>query len=305
MWMSVDRARPVQSSASEREIRPGPHSLPVLGAHVSIAGGLEEAFARAKSIGCESIQIFSKNQRQWAAKPLAAEQVDAWHQTRKDSRVKAIIIHDSYLINLADPTKSGVRKAREAFVDEIQRAEALGVQGLVFHPGAHMGRGEKKGIKRIISSLDYCISQAEPSKVQLLVENTAGQGSTLGYRFEHLRDIAEGLSDPNRLGVCIDTCHTLAGGYDFRTREGYDATMRELDEVVGLRRVLAFHLNDSMKDLNSRVDRHQHIGKGCIGLEGFRLLVRDPRFSHLPMVLETPGEDKDYRRNLKVLRSLR
>ncbi len=277
----------------------------MLGAHVSIAGGLEEAFARAKYISCEAIQIFSKNQRQWASKPLVAEQVDTWHETRKKSKVRAILIHDSYLINLADPTKVGVKKAREAFVDEIRRADALKVQGLVFHPGAHMGRGEKMGTKRIISSLDYCISKADPSTVELLVENTAGQGTNLGYRFEHLRDIAEGLSDSTRLGVCIDTCHTLAGGYEFRSPETYNATMREFDEVVGLRRVRAFHLNDSMKDINSRVDRHQHIGKGCIGLEGFRLLVRDPRFSALPMVLETPGEDKDYKRNLKILRSLR
>lgn len=277
----------------------------MLGAHVSVAGGLHNAFAEAKALKCEAIQIFSKNQRQWKAKELTAEGVDAWQLGRKASKVRAILIHDSYLINLADPTAAGIEKARAAFVEEIQRAENLGVPYLVFHPGAHMGRGEAQGLKRIIKSLDYCVAHANPSHTQLLLENTAGQGSSLGHRLEHLQRILQGVSDPSRFGVCLDTCHTFAAGYDLRTPDAYRDVMRRLDETLGLGKVRAFHLNDSMKELNCRVDRHQHIGKGKLGLEAFRMLVNDARFQDVPMVLETPGELRDFRRNLRVLRQLR
>ncbi len=277
----------------------------MLGAHVSIAGGLHNAFAEARVLGCDAIQIFSKNQRQWRAKELTAEGIDEWHRSRSASRVKAVLIHGSYLINLADPTAAGVRKARTALLEEMQRAGSLGVPYLVFHPGAHMGKGEAPGIRRVVQSLEYCIAHGNPKDPLLLLENTAGQGSSLGHRLEHLGEILQGVSDPSRLGVCLDTCHTFAAGYDLRTPEAYRDVMRRLDEAVGLRNVRAFHLNDSMKDLNCRVDRHQHIGKGKLGLEAFRSLVNDPRFQDTPMVLETPGELKDFRRNLKVLRGLR
>jgi deoxyribonuclease-4 len=277
----------------------------MLGAHVSISGGLHNAFANARAIGCEAIQIFSKNQRQWRVPELSTQAVDAWRQSRKQSGVGAIMIHDSYLINLGDPTLPGAKKAREAFMEEIRRAEALDVPYLVFHPGAHMGKGEGAGIKRIVTGLDLCLAKADPSRVTLLVENTAGQGSVVGYSFEHLRDILEGVSDPSRFGVCIDTCHTFAAGYDIRTREAYDGTLRRFNETVGIKRIKAFHLNDSKGVLGCRVDRHEHIGKGHLGLEAFRLLVNDSRFSSHPMVLETPGDDPDFRRNLRVLRGLR
>ncbi len=277
----------------------------MLGAHVSVAGGLHNAFTEAKALKCEAIQIFSKNQRQWKSKSLEPQAVDEWKEGRRTSKVKGILIHDSYLINLADPTAAGVKRAREAFKEEIRRAEALQVPNLVFHPGAHVGKGEAWAIRRIVQSLNFCMGDLGSRGPVLLVENTAGQGSTVGHRLEHLQVIVEGVSDPTKIGICLDTCHTFAAGYDLRTPEGYEDLMHRVEETVGLSKVRAFHLNDSKKELDCRVDRHEHIGKGQLGLEAFRHLVNDPRFEEVPMVLETPGELKDFRRNLRVLRSLR
>lgn len=296
----------VQPEAPTRKDHKRPvWSACVLGAHVSVAGGLTNAFIEAKSLKCEAIQIFSKNQRQWQSKPLEAETVDGWRVGRSKIGVRSVMIHGSYLINLADPTRAGVMKARAAFIDEMERAETLEVPYLVFHPGAHMGRGEEAGINRVIESLDYCISHGGAKAPMLLIENTAGQGSSIGHRMEQLAAIIQGVSDPSRLGICLDTCHFFAAGYGITTPEGYEDVMGQVDDILGLSRVKAFHLNDSKKGLNCRVDRHEHIGKGLLGLEAFRCLVNDPEFRDTPMVLETPGDLKDFRRNLKVLRSLR
>ncbi len=279
--------------------------MPLLGAHMSIAGSLANAPAGGAAIGCEAIQIFSKNQRQWKAKPLAEVEAEAFKAAMEKHGIRAAMVHDSYLINLADPAEVGWKRSVAAFVDEMERCEALGIPRLVFHPGAPKEAGEEFGLKRIAKALDYCLSNAKAGSVSPLIENTAGQGSNVGWRFEHLRAILDGLSDPKRVGICIDTCHTFAGGYDIRTKEGWEATMKEFDRVVGLKKIGAFHLNDSKKELNCRVDRHEHIGQGCIGIEPFRALVRDPRFKEIPAALETPGDDPDFERNLLVLKGLR
>jgi deoxyribonuclease-4 len=277
----------------------------LLGAHVSISGGLHLAPGRGKDIGCEAIQIFSKNQRRWKAKPLRDEEAEAFKEAVRAAGIESVVIHDSYLINLADPQEEGLKRSREAFVDEMERAQRLGVPYLIFHPGSHKGAGEDFGIQRIAESLDYCIDAAEAPDVILLLESTAGQGSNLGYTFEHLHRIREAVADSSRVGYCLDTCHLFAAGYDIRHREGYEGMVREASEVLGLEGIKTFHLNDSQRELNSRVDRHEHIGKGEIGLEAFRMLMRDSRFDQVPMVLETPGDEEDFRRNLVILKSLR
>ncbi|MFQ5838756.1 MAG: deoxyribonuclease IV, partial [Thermoplasmata archaeon] len=259
----------------------------LLGAHVSISGGLQLAPERAMEIGCETIQIFSKNQRRWKAKPLTDEVAEAFKDAVQAAKLESVVIHDSYLINLADPLEEGLRRSREAFVDEMERAQRLGVEFLIFHPGTHKGAGEDFGIKRIAESVDYCLGAADAPGVVLLLESTAGQGSSLGYTFDQLRAIREAVDDPSRVGYCLDTCHLFAAGYDIRDREGYERVMKEASEVLGLERVRAFHLNDSKRELKSRVDRHEHIGKGEIGLEAFRILLNDSRFEGVPMVLET------------------
>lgn len=280
-------------------------SMALLGAHMSIAGSLANAPEAGAKIGCEAIQIFSKNQRQWKAKPLTEAEADAFKKAMEAHGIRAAMVHDSYLINLADPEEAGWKRSVAAFIDEMERCEVLGIPLLVFHPGAPKEAGEEFGLKRIAEALDHCLSKAKAGSVMPLIENTAGQGSNVGWRFEHLRAILDRLSDPARAGICIDTCHTFAGGYDIRTKEGWEATLKEFDRVVGLRRIRAFHLNDSKKGLNCRVDRHEHIGQGEIGIEPFRALVRDPRFMEVPMALETPGGDPDFERNLKLLKKLR
>lgn len=279
--------------------------MALLGAHVSIAASLSLAPERGRKIGCEAIQLFSKNQRQWKAKPLSGVEADGFKKAMEAQKIRAAMVHDSYLINLADPEEAGWKRSVAAFVDEMERCEALGIPRLVFHPGAPKEAGEAFGLKRIAKALDHCLAKAKAESVMPLIENTAGQGSNVGWRFEHLRAILDGLSDPARVGICIDTCHTFAAGYDIRTREGWEATLKEFDRVVGLKRIRAFHLNDSKKELDCRVDRHEHIGAGCIGIEPFRALVRDPRFEKTPMALETPGDDPDFERNLKVLKKFR
>jgi deoxyribonuclease-4 len=279
--------------------------MALLGAHMSIAGSLSNAPASGAAIGCEAIQIFSKNQRQWKAKPLSEAEAEGFKRAMEAHSIRAAMVHDSYLINLADPEEAGWKRSVAAFIDEMERCETLGIPLLVFHPGAPKEAGEAFGLKRIAEALDLCLSKAKAERVSPLIENTAGQGSNVGWRFEHLRAILDSLSDPKRVGICIDTCHTFAGGYDIRTQEGWEATLKEFDRVVGLRKIGAFHLNDSKKELNCRVDRHEHIGQGCIGAEPFRALVRDPRFKETPMALETPGEDPDFERNLKLLKRFR
>ena len=279
--------------------------MPLLGAHVSTSGGVDKAPGNGKDLGCEAIQVFTRNQMQWRARALSPLEVANFHEGLKECNIRAVVSHDSYLINLGSHEPATLQKSLEAFADEIERCEQLGISYLVFHPGSHVGSGEAAGLQRIIDSLDAVLSLKPGNSTQVLLENTAGQGSNLGYRFEHLAEILGKTQYPHRLGVCLDTCHLFAAGYDLRTRSAYEAVFREFDTIVGLDHVKAFHLNDSKKGLGSRVDRHENIGKGELGLEPFRFLLNDPRFAALPMLLETPGGDEAYRQDLKTLRSLK
>jgi len=272
-----------------------------LGAQMSIAGGIDKAVLRGWEVGCETIQIFTKNSRQWRAKPLSEEEIEHFRLNREETGIVPVIAHDSYLINLGSPEEGLWRRSMEAFVEEMARCEALSIPYLVAHPGSHRGAGEEAGLLRIAEALEEIGALTKGFQVQVLLENTAGQGTGLGYRFEHLARLVEDNED---LGICFDTCHAFAAGYELRTREGYEKTFRELDELVGLHRLKVLHLNDSKGNLGSRVDRHEHIGSGCLGLEPFRMLVNDERFRHLPMILETPKEPGMDARNLAVLRSL-
>jgi deoxyribonuclease-4 len=275
------------------------------GAHVSIAGGLHKAFERGDALQCRAIQIFLKNTNQWKAKQLGEADRELFQNARKKSGIKAIVAHDSYLINLASPDPELYEKSLAAFVEELHRANFLGVPCLVLHPGAHTGSGVPAGISRVAKALSRALREVGPP-VQILLENTAGQGSCLGHRFEHLADILEKMKDPERAGVCLDTCHMFAAGYDIRTREGYEQTIREVDLRIGPGKIQAFHMNDSKKDLGSRVDRHCHIGQGFIGINAFRYLMNDTRFSSVPKILETPkgpGIEED-RMNLATLAGL-
>jgi deoxyribonuclease-4 len=279
---------------------------PLLGAHMSIAGGVAEALSRAMSVGCECLQIFTKTSRQWAAKPYTNEEVAAFREKLAASPLKIVIAHDSYLINLGAPDQTLRKRSIAGFIDEIERCEQLGIPYLVTHPGAHVGSGEEAGIATIAASIDEAHKACPGYRTRVALEITAGQGSNLGYRFDQMGRIFDAVKENQRLSLCFDTEHAFAAGYDLRTDEGYERTFVELDEQVGLDRVVAFHLNDSVKPFHSRVDRHEHIGKGHIGLDAFRRLLNDARFAGIPMCLETPkGPDlKEDLENLATLRSL-
>ncbi len=276
-----------------------------LGAHMSIAGGVALAPERGEADTCEAIQIFSRSPRMLRnLKPLTPEETAAFQANLAAHHIVRVVIHANYLINLASPKRSMLKLSREAFVDELNRAQQLGVRDVIFHPGAHMGKGEAAGLKAVAASLDWCLEHAAAPDVLAVLENTAGAGSVLGSAFEEIGEVMRASSHPDRLGLCMDTCHTFAAGYDFRSRDGYDGLMRSIDAEVGLGRIRAFHLNDSKGELDSHQDRHENIGKGRIGTEGFRHLVNDARFRELPGCLEYPGDDAGYRKNLRTLRSL-
>jgi deoxyribonuclease-4 len=279
---------------------------PLLGAHMSIAGGVHNALLHGKQVECDAIQIFTKSARQWAASPYREEEIRSFRQNRRETGIDTIVAHDSYLLNLGCPEPTLRAKSVRGFIDELERCEALSVSLLIAHPGAHGGAGEKEGIETIARCLSEVHLACPGFKVKIALELTAGQGTSIGYRFEHLRDVIDATRHNDRLRVCIDTQHAFAAGYDIRTREGYERTFTDFDRIVGLHRLAAFHLNDSKKHLNSRVDRHEHIGKGQIGVDAFRWLLNDRRFRGLPMCLETPkGRDlKEDRDNLTLLRSL-
>lgn len=275
---------------------------------MSIAGGCHHALEAAQAHGCETVQLFTKNNNQWNAKELSAEDIAAFRKLLRQSKLRFPMAHDCYLINLASPDETLYRRSIEAFVIEVQRAEQLGLSYLVMHPGAHMETGEVVGLARVARALDEVHGRCPGFKVKVLLETTAGQGTALGHRFEHLASILSQVAEPERLGVCLDTCHVFAAGYALAPEPEYRATMRAFDKTIGLARLLAFHVNDSLKPLGSRVDRHAHIGKGQLGLEPFRLLVNDRRFRNRPMILETAkegdqGQDMDTI-NLRVLRRL-
>ncbi len=278
---------------------------PLLGAHMPTAGGPHNAITNGVDIGCRAVQIFTASPRQWRAPVISPEVAAKFKEVVQESGITKTVAHDSYLINLAaEPGSETLAKSRAAFQAEIERAEMLGVDFLVSHPGAHLGAGEDVGIARLIESLDQIHAETAGAKVRVALETTAGQGTYLGGRFEHLARIIKGVKDPKRLAVCLDTCHVFAAGYDIRTPETYAATMAEFDKIIGLRWLQVIHANDSQKAFGSHADRHAHIGDGEIGLEAFRLLVNDPRLAGLPVIVETPDSETMHAVNVQRLHEL-
>ncbi|MGD2177362.1 MAG: deoxyribonuclease IV [Anaerolineae bacterium] len=277
-----------------------------LGAHESIAGGMHRALDRAESVGCDAVQLFVKPNRSWAVPVLTDEQVVLFRSKAETMGMRPVVGHASYLLNLCSPRDDLWRKSIDTLGIELERCEALGVPWLVLHPGAHVGTGEEAGLVRMARALGEVHAATPGFQTRLLLETTAGQGTKLGYRFEHLAWLLEQTPEGERLGICLDTCHVFAAGYELRTLEGYARTMEAFDRAIGLERLKAIHLNDSKGELGSRKDRHEHIGKGHIGLEGFCHVLGDPRLGGLPGLLETPKSDDlhEDRENLAVLRSL-
>jgi deoxyribonuclease-4 len=282
--------------------------LPRVGAHMSIAGGHDRAVAAARGVGCAAIQVFTKSSNQWRAKPLTDAHVSAFRAALAEAGIADPVGHNSYLTNLASPDDALFHKSIDALTTEVERGEALGLTDLVIHPGAHVGSGEAAGIARVARGLDEVHRRTRGMALKIDLETTAGQGSCLGHRFEHLAAILGQLAEPERVGVCADTCHLFAAGYPLGSAEEYNETLDALDRAIGTGRVRVWHLNDSQKPLGSRVDRHAGIGRGLMGLEPFRFLINDARFNAVPMVLETPkgteGDEDLDAINLQVLRQL-
>jgi deoxyribonuclease IV len=281
-------------------------TAPLLGAHVSIASGVAESIGRGTSIGCDCIQIFTKSSRQWKSKPYTEEEIAAFRRNLRESEIGCVIAHDSYLVNLGAPDEALRKKSVAGFIDEIERCEALGVPWLVAHPGSHVGSGEDAGIATIAKSIDEAHKACPGFTLKIALEITAGQGSNLGCSFPQMARIFNAVKENDRLRLCFDTEHAFASGYDISSEEGYQRTFSELDEHIGIKRIVAFHLNDSLKPLNSRVDRHEHIRKGHLGTKTFERLLHDARFFGIPKCLETePGlEMKDIAADLVTLKGL-
>lgn len=289
--------------------------MPRLGAHLSIAGGLPRAVDRARASRCEALQIFTKSVGQWRARPLPDDEIALFRTRVDETGIGPVVAHNSYLINIASAEPTLRARSLEALLEEYDRAEMLGLAGLVMHPGSHTTGTEWSGLRLIAQGLRSILRKRPRARAKLLLEHTAGQGTNLGHRFEHLASILEGVDGSPRVGVCLDTCHLLAAGFDVCSEEGYEETFQAFERMVGFDRLAVFHMNDSKKPCGSRVDRHEHIGKGCLGLEPFRRILNDPRFNGLPMLLETPKlETPESRRrgdadpwdmrNLRTLRSL-
>ncbi|MBT6046441.1 MAG: deoxyribonuclease IV [Candidatus Scalindua sp.] len=275
-----------------------------VGAHVSAGGGVENAPLNAKAIGAKAFALFTKNQRQWKAKPLTNDSIEKFRKNCEANGYlpEHVLPHDSYLINLGHPEKEGLEKSRDAFLDEMQRCEQLGLKLLNFHPGSHLKKIEEDAcLKRIAESINIALDKTKG--VSAIIENTAGQGTNMGFRFEHLAAIIDNVDDKDRVGVCLDTCHTFTAGYDLRTKKAFKATMDEFEKLVGFKYLSAMHLNDSKPDLGARVDRHQSIGKGKLGVDPFRFIMNDKRFDEIPMVLETI-DDTIWAEEIKMLYSL-
>jgi deoxyribonuclease-4 len=280
--------------------------MAILGAHQSIAGGYFKAVEIAHGLKCDCVQLFTKNNNQWRAKELTDDDVRRFQSALKDRGITHPLAHDSYLINLASPDPLLWKKSVDSFVMEMLRADRLGIPYVVTHPGAYTTSSEEAGINAVVRALDEVHRQTRGINAKCLLETTAGQGSCLGCRFEQLAAMLDGVQDPDRLGICVDTCHVFAAGYPLGSEKEYKATIRALDKTIGLKLVRAFHLNDSAKPLGSRVDRHAHIGRGLIGKEAFRLLLNDRRFRNVPMYLETPkGIEKGKNLDAINLRTLR
>ena len=278
----------------------------LLGAHTSTAGGVSKSIERAEKLGFTAIQIFTKNNNRWFQKPFDQKEIDKFKTNLKNSSIKFVVSHDSYLINLCAKDKSILKKSRDAFLDELTRCEQLGIPYLNFHPGSHVGAGEKDGIKLIAESLNIVHDKTKNFKVNSMLEATAGAGTAIGYRFEQLREIIDLVDDKERMSVCIDTAHIFAAGYDIKNSKNYKNVIKEFDNIIGLERLKCFHMNDSKKELGSRRDRHEHIGKGFIGKEGFSNIMNDKRLKKIPKILETPKgkEMKEDIKNIKTLLSL-
>ena len=288
---------------------------PRLGAHMSIAGGLPRAVDRAQASRCQALQIFTKSAGQWRARELPSDEVSEFRRRLDASGISPVVAHNSYLINVAAAAPALRSQSIAALGEEMDRAEMLGLDGLVMHPGSYTTGTEEDGLRAIGSAIAQLLKARRRHRVKIILEHTAGQGTNLGHRFEHLAAILDAVNGSPRVGVCLDTCHLLTAGYDLCTPEGYAQTFLEFDRIIGLDRLQVFHLNDSKKPCGSRVDRHEHIGKGCLGLEPFRMLLNDARFAHLPMLLETPkletaaskrrsDVDPWDARNLRTLRTL-
>lgn len=280
-----------------------------IGSHVSIAGGVDNAPMRGAEVGCEVIQIFVKSNRQWNAKPLKDDEIARFNENRKKTGIETVHAHNCYLINTGSADRELREKSERCFALELERCEALGVPWLISHPGSHTGSGEENGLRLIVESIKKLLKSAKGMKVGILVETTAGQGTNLGYHFEHLAQILNEVGEPERMGACFDTCHTFAAGYDIRTRSGCGEVFEEFDDVIGLDRLKAFHFNDTPGKLGEKKDRHAHIGEGSLGAEPFRFILKDKRFREIPKFLETPkGKTNDGRdcdeMNLARLREL-
>lgn len=278
----------------------------IFGAHESIAGGVFNAIERGQKATCDKIQIFNKSNSQWRAKKLETKEIDLYFEAMEATGVTVATSHSSYLINIASPDKALNKKSYLSLKEEMERCNLLRIPNLVIHPGSHVGSGEEKGLKAIARNIDKMLKELKENEVTLLLETTAGQGSNLGYSFEQLAFIIDRVDDSDHIGVCLDTCHIFAAGYPISEVKDYRKTMKQFDEIIGLERLKIIHMNDSKKEFGSKRDRHEHIGKGHIGIEAFRNFVNDKRLRKVPMILETPKEDdlKDDIKNLKLLRSL-
>lgn len=276
----------------------------MLGAHVSTAGGIHNAISNGTDLGCDSIQIFLKNPNQWAGKSPSESDIDQFIERWRESPIQEILIHDIHLTNLASPKKDVLENSREQFNVQMQIAARLNIRYIVTHLGAHLDSGESEGLQVLSDSLNLALEQTAGGDVVILLETTAGQGTNLGYCFEHLRQIIDMSKNPERMGVCFDTCHVFAAGYNLCSEADYDETFDRFDQIIGLDRLVAFHLNDAKSAYNSRVDRHDHIGEGNLGIPPFQRLVNDPRFEHIPAIIETPKMKEMHATNLAVLRGL-
>ena len=280
--------------------------MAILGAHMSISGGVDTAFDRGEQVGCDAMQIFTKSSNQWRAAPLTEETIIRYKLRQAETGIRPVVAHSSYLLNLASPDDALWQKSLDALVMELERCETLGIPYLVLHPGSHVGAGEAAGIERVARALDEAHVRLPGAAAKVALETTSGQGSNLGYTFDQLAAMIAGVKAEDRLVVCFDTCHALSAGYEFRTQEGYERTFADFDRILDLDRLRVFHINDSKFDLGSRKDRHEDIGKGFVGLETYRRLLNDPRFGSIPMLLETPKSEDMHEdiENLAVLRGL-
>ncbi|HOL83131.1 MAG TPA: deoxyribonuclease IV [Caldisericia bacterium] len=274
-----------------------------LGAHVSIAGGVKNAPLNGEKIGCEAIQIFTKNQRQWSAKPYEKKEIEEYFNNLNKVKIKKVVAHTSYLINLASPNEEIFKKSIDALIDDLERCNSLNIPFTIIHPGSHLGEGVEKGIERIIIGIERVFEKVKRGAIAL--ETVAGQGSNIGFKFEQLKKIMEGVKEKDRIFVCFDTAHAFEAGYDIKTQNGFKKVLDEFDKIIGIEKLCAFHLNDSKTPLGSNVDRHENIGKGFLGLEPFKFLVNNKEFKEHPMILETPGGDEMYIEDLKTLNLLK